>query len=344
ASRHEYVFEKWQLTKHRLHDGQQLSRDEERARAGIAQDVCVLLRRQQRVEAYRHDAGLDGAPERYREISGVEQQKGDAGLALHTIGGSEVCHPVAAGLQLAVGQGLVGIDERRLGGAALRDVAVHHVDRGVVDARIIHCSSPGPYDGGLLTFDGPSLRHACTARRGIRLHHRLHRLHHSATGECSSIVRLDRAIGRPGLQPGRPAMFMAMYYHASGCRGSRVGGRQGVGVGGAVMPAPGKDFPYAASATPAARPTIACMMALSWKSLGVKTAATPSRFRVAASSGGMMPPTATGTSSRPSSRRRRIASPASGTGLPEGMEGPTTCTDSSAAARTICAGVSLMPS
>ena len=47
------------------------------------------------------------------------------------------------------------------------------------------------------------------------------------------------------------------------------------------------------------------MMALSWKSLGVKTAATPKFLSLAASSGGMMPPTTRGTSSNPSSRMRK---------------------------------------
>jgi hypothetical protein len=136
------------LAKHRLHDGQQRSGDQERACAAIAENVSVLLRGQQRVEAYRDHAGFDGAPKRHREIHRVEQEQGDARLALDAIGCGEVGHPVAADLQLAVGQGLTRIDKCWLGAATLSDVAVHQVDRSVIDARIAHCSSQGPSDGG----------------------------------------------------------------------------------------------------------------------------------------------------------------------------------------------------
>ena len=75
-------------------------------RAAVAEDVGVLLGRQQRVEAHRHDAGLDGAPERHGKIDGIQQQQGDARLARDAVGGEQVGHAVAARLQLAVGQRL----------------------------------------------------------------------------------------------------------------------------------------------------------------------------------------------------------------------------------------------
>ena len=50
---------------------------------------------------------------------------------------------------------------------------------------------------------------------------------------------------------------------------------------------------------------------------------------MAASSGGMMPPTTSGTSSRPSLRMRCITSSTSGTWLPDRIDRPTTCTASS---------------
>ena len=81
AARHEDVLEERQLPEDRLHHRQQRRRDEQRLGAAVAEDVGVLLGRQQRVEAHRHDAGLDGAPEGHREIDRVEQQQRDARLA-----------------------------------------------------------------------------------------------------------------------------------------------------------------------------------------------------------------------------------------------------------------------
>src|SRR6185295_17413975 len=99
---------------------------------------------------------FDGPPERHGKIHGIQQQQGDAGLALDAVGAEQIGHAVAADLQLAVGQCLARIDERRLGAAAVRDVAVHHVDRGVVDARIAHRSSPAAVSArGLPNLTGP---------------------------------------------------------------------------------------------------------------------------------------------------------------------------------------------
>ena len=138
ATRHEHVLEERELTQYRLHDLEQWRRNEESLGAAVAEDVGVLLRRQQRVEAHRHNARLDGAPERNRKIDRIEQEQCHARLARDAVGRAQIGHTVGAGLQLAVGQRLVGIDESRLGRPAQGDVAVDHVRRRIVDARIGH--------------------------------------------------------------------------------------------------------------------------------------------------------------------------------------------------------------
>jgi hypothetical protein len=142
AAGNEYVLEEWQLSQYRLHSLQQRRRHEQGFGSAVAQNVCVLLGREQGVEADRYDAGLDGAPEGDREVDSVQQQQGDTRFAGQLIGGEQVAHAVAARLQLAVGQRLAGIDERRLRPPAVQDVAVDHIDSGVVGARILHGSSP----------------------------------------------------------------------------------------------------------------------------------------------------------------------------------------------------------
>jgi hypothetical protein len=142
AARHEDVLEERQLPQDRLHHRQQLRRHDQRLRPAVAEYVGVLLGRQQRVEAHRHDAGLDRAPERGRKVHRVEQQQRDARLARNAVGGEQAAHAVGARRELAVGQRLGGIDEGRLGAAPVREVAVDHVGRRVVDARIAHRSSP----------------------------------------------------------------------------------------------------------------------------------------------------------------------------------------------------------
>ena len=92
-------FRHGELPEDRLHDRQQRRRDEQRLGAAVGENVGVLFGRQQRVERHRDDAGLDGAPERDREIDGIEQQQGDARLRVEHRGGEQVGHSVAAARQ-----------------------------------------------------------------------------------------------------------------------------------------------------------------------------------------------------------------------------------------------------
>ena len=57
---------------HVLDDGQQRLGDEQHARAAIRQHIGILIRRQQRVERHRHDAGADRAEKHDRKIDRVE--------------------------------------------------------------------------------------------------------------------------------------------------------------------------------------------------------------------------------------------------------------------------------
>ena len=85
------------------------------------------------------------------------------------------------------------------------------------------------------------------------------------------------------------------------------------------------------------------MISVSPKSFGVKTWATPCSRSRRASLSGMIPPTTTGTSSSPAAFRPSSTAGTTCRCEPDSTDSPTTCTSSSTAAETICAGVSRMP-
>jgi hypothetical protein len=169
AAGDEDVLEERQLPKDRLHHRQQRGRDEQRLGAAVTQDVGVLLGCQEGVERDRNHAGLDRTPERDGKIDRVVQQQRHARFAGDAIGVEQIGHAVAAGLQLAVSQRLVGIDEGWLRRPALRHVAIDHVDRRIVNAWIGHRSSLRPsraaYSIAIPCFGG----------------HLQHALHHTAS-------------------------------------------------------------------------------------------------------------------------------------------------------------------
>ena len=74
AADDEDMLEGGQLGEYRLERPEQRRRDEQRARAAIPEDVLVLIRRQQRVQHHRHDAGTDAAQEDDREVDGIEHR------------------------------------------------------------------------------------------------------------------------------------------------------------------------------------------------------------------------------------------------------------------------------
>ena len=115
-----------------LGDFQERRRDEQRLGARILEDVAELLDRQQRVERDRNDPGADRAPEQHREIDRVEHDHRDAVFALQPKPRQHRADARAAVGKLAIGQAPRRIDEGGLGAAALRDIAVDHVERGVV--------------------------------------------------------------------------------------------------------------------------------------------------------------------------------------------------------------------
>jgi len=118
-------------------DGKQRRRDEQNLRARVFQDVAILFRGQQRVERHRNDAGADRPPEQHREIDGIEHHHGDAVFARKPEPRQHRRDARDAVCEFAVGQASCGIDERGLGPAPLRDIAVDHVDGGVVAP---HCA------------------------------------------------------------------------------------------------------------------------------------------------------------------------------------------------------------
>ena len=73
APRHDHVREVRLFAEQRRERRQQLDRDDQRARAAVAQHVVVVVRREQRVRRDRDDARLDRAEEGRREVDRVEQ-------------------------------------------------------------------------------------------------------------------------------------------------------------------------------------------------------------------------------------------------------------------------------
>ena len=115
-----------------FHDRKQRLGDEQHARAAVGEDVGVLLRRQQRVERHRHDAGADRAQKHDREIDGVEHDHGDALFAAHAEPAQHVGGAAALLLQIAIGEfgRAVGIGE--LVAAPLLDIAVEQPRHRIV--------------------------------------------------------------------------------------------------------------------------------------------------------------------------------------------------------------------
>ena len=128
---------------HVLHDRQQRFGDEQHARAAIRQHVGILIRRQQRVERHRHDAGADRAEEHDRKIDRVEHDHRDALFAADAEPAQHVGDAAALLLQFAIGEFGDGVGEGELGAAALVDIAVEQPGHRIVGTgRAAHDASP----------------------------------------------------------------------------------------------------------------------------------------------------------------------------------------------------------
>jgi hypothetical protein len=108
------VGERRSLAEQRRERGQQRGRDDERARATVAQHVLVVRGREQRVRGDRHDAGLDRAEERRREVDRVVQRDEHALLRPHAEREQRRAEAVDAARELAVGRRAAIVDERGL--------------------------------------------------------------------------------------------------------------------------------------------------------------------------------------------------------------------------------------
>ena len=118
----------------------ELARDDHGIGASVLDHVRQGLVRQQRVQRHRHDAGLDGSPEHDGKIDRVEHDQRNPPLARDAEPRQHIGEAIAGFGKRRIGQLPFGIDEGNLGAQPLGDVAIDHVDRGVVGAG---CWRPG---------------------------------------------------------------------------------------------------------------------------------------------------------------------------------------------------------
>jgi hypothetical protein len=121
-------------------EAKQRRRDEQNLGARVLEDVAILLGGQQRVERNRNDAGADRAPEQHREVDRIEHHHGDAVFAGKAEPGQHRRDARAAFGKLAIGHAPRRIDEGSLRAAPLGDVAVDHIDGGIIHALRAHDS------------------------------------------------------------------------------------------------------------------------------------------------------------------------------------------------------------
>src|ERR1051326_3033571 len=110
----------------------QRGRHHDRLGAAVLQYEGVLLGGEQGVERDRHDAGADRAPERDRIIDRIEQQQRDTRLLLEAERVKPAREAAGVGLQRAIVERALGIDERDLVGEAAVNLVVDQLGRRVI--------------------------------------------------------------------------------------------------------------------------------------------------------------------------------------------------------------------
>ena len=115
-----------------LHDRIQRLGHEQDARPTILQHISVLIRRQQRVERHRHDAGPDRAEKHGGKIDRVEHDHGDPLFATDAEPAQHVGCATTLLLQIAIAEFGNRIGEGELGAAALFDIAIEQPGHRIV--------------------------------------------------------------------------------------------------------------------------------------------------------------------------------------------------------------------
>ena len=105
---------------------------EQHARAAVGQHIGILIRRQQRVERHRHDAGADRAEKHDRKIDRVQHDHRHALLAADAEPAQHVGGAAALPLQFAIAEIGDGVGEGELVATALVDIAVEQPGHRVV--------------------------------------------------------------------------------------------------------------------------------------------------------------------------------------------------------------------
>ena len=126
-----------------LDDGIQRLGHEQHARAAVGQHIGILIRRQQRVERHRHDAGADRAEKDGRKVDRVEHDHRHALFAADAEPAQHVGDAAALLLQIAIAEFGDGIGEGELARAALVDIAIEQPGHRIVrTGRAAHDASP----------------------------------------------------------------------------------------------------------------------------------------------------------------------------------------------------------
>ena len=162
AAGHHDPAQELEIPENGLERGQQRMGDEQHLGAAVVEDVLVLRRGQEGVEGDGHDTGLDRAPEDRRIVDRVEHDQRDAVLAVELDALQRVGGPVHADREVAIGVAAGIVDDRKLVATPLLNVAIDHVDRGIVDAIIAgHVHLPGQTGFHGAERNGPVPDHYC---------------------------------------------------------------------------------------------------------------------------------------------------------------------------------------
>jgi len=109
--------------------------DDEKPREAVSEHEAVIVFGEQRVDRYRHHAGLDRAEKRGRPIDGVEEAQKNALLAAHVERAQYMAEAFDALGEFAIGEAGPRIDIRKLGGAPGVKVALEDIGREIIFAR-----------------------------------------------------------------------------------------------------------------------------------------------------------------------------------------------------------------
>ena len=106
--------------------------DDDCGRAAVSENVGVLLRREQRVERQRHNAGTQRAPKSNRKIDSIVEQEREPFLRFESEIGQCCRETARALLQFAVAKRTFRVDESGLFGKTASDRRIDEIRDSVI--------------------------------------------------------------------------------------------------------------------------------------------------------------------------------------------------------------------